>query len=665
MENNLLLTKKRISTPDTTNALKAIILQQQLATAAQQWLFNGNLVKNEAGKNNWIAENKNGEEKNSEKHSSSTTIFKEIKQQTKRINENNEESNNNISELNTNNLFNNSCVDSIELDEWRHSSAAGSVLRSRSFLSDQQLRILAEQFRRNSLPSKYELSSLAEKIGVNKRVVQVWFQNMRAKAKRANRLSVISDRLSRNAMRNASAKQQQQNKQKITNLNDLNKEEELNKNNFKLNPIDPALLQKLVNNVINGAKKTLKEENNNYSKEEIIEEESPLDLSFKKEELPDLEHNNDDFEGNQQEFERDETKDEIPEIIKNNRRRKLSFGNEVKKEKCLIGGELDNKSFGIQNEIKIKKEPKENNIYSPTSFSPNYFSTTRSDLSNISPSSSSFSQCCSGSASSSPIINNHFIGNDNCSIKSSSSIWPTNNGKTTPTISSTLLSIIGNGQKNILNEWQRVLEYPNQHFSEPSSPNHPEDKEEKSYQQIPEHFDTNKTENSSEEITHTTKNGNFNKNSFGPSPAKIRRLNQNEHQNSQRDEITGLYICDICDKTFNKQSSLARHKYEHSGQRPHKCEHCEKAFKHKHHLTEHNRLHSGEKPFQCNKCMKRFSHSGSYSQHMNHRYAYCKPFMNKNGLIKNSSELIENEIEKINEEKEINLIEISKDVTEK
>ena len=35
-----------------------------MATAAQQWLFSGNLVKNEAGKNNWIAENKNGEEKN-------------------------------------------------------------------------------------------------------------------------------------------------------------------------------------------------------------------------------------------------------------------------------------------------------------------------------------------------------------------------------------------------------------------------------------------------------------------------------------------------------------------------------------------------------------------------------------------------------------------------
>ncbi|KFM67857.1 Zinc finger protein 1, partial [Stegodyphus mimosarum] len=88
----------------------------------------------------------------------------------------------------------------------------------------------------------------------------------------------------------------------------------------------------------------------------------------------------------------------------------------------------------------------------------------------------------------------------------------------------------------------------------------------------------------------------------------------------------GMYACDQCDKMFSKQSSLARHKYEHSGQRPHKCDVCSKAFKHKHHLTEHKRLHSGEKPFQCKKCLKRFSHSGSYSQHMNHRYSYCKPY---------------------------------------
>lgn len=27
----------------------------------------------------------------------------------------------------------------------------------------------------------------------------------------------------------------------------------------------------------------------------------------------------------------------------------------------------------------------------------------------------------------------------------------------------------------------------------------------------------------------------------------------------------GMYSCDQCDKVFGKQSSLARHKYEHSG----------------------------------------------------------------------------------------------------
>ncbi|XP_046880142.1 zinc finger E-box-binding homeobox 1b [Hypomesus transpacificus] len=87
---------------------------------------------------------------------------------------------------------------------------------------------------------------------------------------------------------------------------------------------------------------------------------------------------------------------------------------------------------------------------------------------------------------------------------------------------------------------------------------------------------------------------------------------------------SGLYACDLCDKIFQKSSSLLRHKYEHTGKRPHECGICRKAFKHKHHLIEHMRLHSGEKPYQCDKCGKRFSHSGSYSQHMNHRYSYCK-----------------------------------------
>jgi hypothetical protein len=77
------------------------------------------------------------------------------------------------------------------------SSASGGdwrPLRSRSFLTDAQVAVLHTQFRRNPFPSKYELSAVAERIGVNKRVVQVWFQNTRAKERRSNRLSSSSHR---------------------------------------------------------------------------------------------------------------------------------------------------------------------------------------------------------------------------------------------------------------------------------------------------------------------------------------------------------------------------------------------------------------------------------------------------------------------------------------
>jgi hypothetical protein len=53
-----------------------------------------------------------------------------------------------------------------------------------------------------------------------------------------------------------------------------------------------------------------------------------------------------------------------------------------------------------------------------------------------------------------------------------------------------------------------------------------------------------------------------------PPTSKRRRLLNEQQQQQQKEESNGglyIYICDLCDKTFNKQSSLARHKYEHSG----------------------------------------------------------------------------------------------------
>ena len=134
----------------------------------------------------------------------------------------------------------------------------------------------------------------------------------------------------------------------------------------------------------------------------------------------------------------------------------------------------------------------------------------------------------------------------------------------------------------------------------------------------------------------------------------------NHHRKSWKNHIvqgSDMYACDQCDKMFSKQSSLARHKYEHSGIRPFVCDMCKKAFKHKHHLAEHKRLHTGEKPFECGKCGKKFSHSGSYSQHMNHRYKYCRPYKEQSQLLEKQAALSlaqENE-EDEDEEEELHL----------
>ena len=51
---------------------------------------------------------------------------------------------------------------------------------------------------------------------------------------------------------------------------------------------------------------------------------------------------------------------------------------------------------------------------------------------------------------------------------------------------------------------------------------------------------------------------NFSETSSGE---KRQRQNWKLHKTDEE----GLYACDQCDKMFGKQSSLARHKYEHSG----------------------------------------------------------------------------------------------------
>ncbi|OTF81438.1 Zinc-finger double domain containing protein, partial [Euroglyphus maynei] len=76
--------------------------------------------------------------------------------------------------------------DSSSLDE-EMLMADGKKVRVRSVLSEETLRILRAQYAINQRPKKQEIHRLAEQVNYAPRVVQVWFQNMRARDRRLGR----------------------------------------------------------------------------------------------------------------------------------------------------------------------------------------------------------------------------------------------------------------------------------------------------------------------------------------------------------------------------------------------------------------------------------------------------------------------------------------------
>lgn len=64
----------------------------------------------------------------------------------------------------------------------------GRKIRVRSQIADDQLTVLKECYAVNPRPKREELSRIADRIGFNVRVVQVWFQNNRARDRREGRL---------------------------------------------------------------------------------------------------------------------------------------------------------------------------------------------------------------------------------------------------------------------------------------------------------------------------------------------------------------------------------------------------------------------------------------------------------------------------------------------
>lgn len=113
-----------------------------------------------------------------------------------------------------------------------------------------------------------------------------------------------------------------------------------------------------------------------------------------------------------------------------------------------------------------------------------------------------------------------------------------------------------------------------------------------------------------------------------------------KHKN---DSTKAPIVCAICNQTFSRASSLARHRsvhtkkrvecnlcgrhiaetsldehlYRHKGIKPHKCELCLKTFARSGELTAHNRTHTGQKPFKCEieNCDRAYSHGSDLKRH--------------------------------------------------
>ncbi|KAJ6640700.1 Zinc finger protein, partial [Pseudolycoriella hygida] len=77
------------------------------------------------------------------------------------------------------------------------------------------------------------------------------------------------------------------------------------------------------------------------------------------------------------------------------------------------------------------------------------------------------------------------------------------------------------------------------------------------------------------------------------------------------------YVCELCGKSFKNKTSLKKHSYSHSGERPFGCTYCSKRFTVKDKLKNHIMRHENIKNFECSYCGTRKVTMAELKIHMN------------------------------------------------